>query len=119
MNLTNTILKNYDYYNITLKIKENDFIYFDPPYHPLNETSKFTNYTSYGFDYNQQKRLANFFYELDKRKCKILLSNSDTTFVRDLYSSFTENIVSLNTLRSINSNSEKRKNHSELIIKNF
>lgn len=119
MNLTNTILEDYDYYNITLKIKENDFIYFDPPYHPLNETSKFTNYTSYGFDYNQQKRLANFFYELDKRKCKILLSNSDTTFVRDLYSSFTENIVSLNTLRSINSNSEKRKNHSELIIKNF
>lgn len=119
MNLTNTILENYDYYNITLKIKENDFIYFDPPYHPLNETSKFTNYTSYGFDYNQQKRLANFFYELDKRKCKILLSNSDTTFVRDLYSSFTENIVSLKTLRSINSNSEKRKNHSELIIKNF
>ncbi|HSL13189.1 MAG TPA: Dam family site-specific DNA-(adenine-N6)-methyltransferase [Nitrososphaeraceae archaeon] len=119
MNLTNTILEDYDYYNITLKIKENDFIYFDPPYHPLNETSKFTNYTSYGFDYNQQKRLANFFYELDKRKCKILLSNSDTTFVRDLYSSFTENIVSLKTLRSINSNSEKRKNHSELIIKNF
>jgi len=56
---------------------------------------------------------------LDKRKCKILLSNSDTTIIRDLYSSFKENIISLNTLRSINSNAEKRKNHSELIIKNF
>ncbi|HEX5981308.1 MAG TPA: DNA adenine methylase, partial [Nitrososphaeraceae archaeon] len=72
-----------------------------------------------GFDYNQQKRLANFFYELDKRKCKILLSNSDTSLVRELYSSFTENIISLTTIRSINSNTEKRKNHSELIIKNF
>jgi DNA adenine methylase len=119
MNLTNTILENYDYHNISTKIKENDFIYFDPPYHPLNETSNFTNYTTHGFDYNQQKRLANFFYELDKRKCKILLSNSDTTVIRDLYSSFTENIISINTLRSINSNPERRKNHSELIIKNF
>jgi DNA adenine methylase len=119
MNLTNTILENYDYHNISTKINENDFIYFDPPYHPLNETSNFTNYTTHGFDYNQQKRLADFFYELDKRKCKILLSNSDTTVIRDLYSSFTENIISINTLRSINSNPERRKNHSELIIKNF
>ena len=119
MNSTNTIIESYDYQNIITKVKEDDFIYLDPPYYPLNETANFTNYTNYGFDINQQKRLANFFYELDKRKCKILLSNSDTTFIRDLYSSFTENIVSLNTLRSINSNSEKRKNHSELIIKNF
>jgi DNA adenine methylase len=117
--LTNVFFETYDYQYITTKIKENDFVYFDPPYHPLNETSNFTNYTPHGFDYNQQKRLANFFYELDKRKCNILLSNSDTTFVRDLYSSFSENIISLSTLRSINSNTEKRKNHSEVIIKNF
>jgi DNA adenine methylase len=117
--LKNVFFETYDYQYITTKIKENDFIYFDPPYHPLNETSNFTNYTPHGFDYNQQKRLANFFYELDKRKCNILLSNSDTTFVRDLYSSFSENIISLSTLRSINSNTEKRKNHSEVIIKNF
>src|SRR5919112_5127493 len=104
--LTNVFFETYDYQYISTKIKENDFIYFDPPYHPLNETSNFTNYTPHGFDYNQQKRLANFFYELDKRKCNILLSNSDTTFVRDLYSSFSENIISLSTLRSINSNTE-------------
>jgi len=119
MNLRNTTIENYDYQKISSKIKENDFIYLDPPYFPINETSNFTNYTSYGFDIGQQKRLANFFYELDKRKCKILLSNSDTTIIRDLYSSFKENIISLSALRSINSNAEKRKNHSELIIKNF
>ncbi len=119
MNLRNTTIENYDYQKISSKIKENDFIYFDPPYFPINKTSNFTNYTSYGFDISQQKRLANFFNELDKRKCKILLSNSDTTIIRDLYSSFKENIISLNALRSINSNAEKRKNQSELIIKNF
>ena len=119
MNLRNTTIENYDYQKISSKIKENDFIYLDPPYFPINETSNFTNYTSYGFDIGQQKRLANFFYDLDKRKCKILLSNSDTTIIRDLYSSFKENIISLSALRSINSNAEKRKNHSELIIKNF
>ena len=119
MNLRNTTIENYDYQKISSKIQENDFIYLDPPYFPINETSNFTNYTSYGFDIGQQKRLANFFYDLDKRKCKILLSNSDTTIIRDLYSSFKENIISLSALRSINSNAEKRKNHSELIIKNF
>jgi DNA adenine methylase len=119
MNLRNTTIENYDYQKISSIIKENDFIYFDPPYFPINETSNFTNYTSYGFDISQQKRLANFFNELDKRKCKILLSNSDTTVIRELYSSFKENIISLNALRSINSNAEKRKNQSELIIKNF
>jgi DNA adenine methylase len=119
LNSTNTTIESHDYQNIITKVKENDFIYLDPPYHPLNQTANFTNYTNFGFDINQQKRLANFFNELDKRKCKIILSNSDTIFIRDLYSSFKENIISLKTLRSINSNSEKRKNHNELIIKNF
>src|SRR5829696_27697 len=119
LNSINTTIENYDYQNIITKVKEDDFIYIDPPYHPLNETSNFTNYTVFGFDTNQQKRLANFFNELDKRKCKIILSNSDTIFIRDLYSPFKENIIPLKALRSINSNSEKRKNHNELIIKNF
>ena len=119
LNLTNTIIENYDYQKAIIKIKENDFIYLDPPYYPLNKTSNFTNYTSDGFDYMEQKRLASFFGELDKKKCKIILSNSDTTVIRDLYSSFKENTIALNTLRSINSNADKRKNHSELIIKNF
>ncbi len=119
LNSTNTTIENYDYQKILPKVTKDDFIYIDPPYHPLTETAKFTNYTSFGFDTFQQKRLANFFNELDRRKCKIILSNSDTIFIRDLYSSFKENIISLKALRSINSNSEKRKNHKELIIKNF
>ena len=119
LNSINTTIENYDYQNIITKVKQDDFIYIDPPYHPLNKTSNFTNYTVFGFDTNQQKREDNFFNELDKRKCKIILSNSDTIFIRDLYSPFKENIIPLKALRSINSNSEKRKNHNELIIKNF
>lgn len=103
LNSTNTIIESYDYQNIITKVKEDDFVYLDPPYYPLNETANFTNYTNFGFDVNQQKRLANFFKELDKKNCKIILSNSDTIFIRDLYSSFKENIISLKTLRSINS----------------
>ena len=109
LNSTNTNIENHDYQNIITKVKENDFIYLDPPYHPLNDTSNFTKYTNFGFDINQQKRLANFFNELDKRKCKILLSNSDTIFIRDLYSPFKENIISLKTLRLINRTRKKKK----------
>ncbi|MDF2736728.1 MAG: adenine methylase [Nitrososphaeraceae archaeon] len=74
LNSINTTIENYDYQNIITKVKEDDFIYIDPPYHPLNETSNFTNYTVFSFDTNQQKRLANFFNELYKRECKILLA---------------------------------------------
>jgi DNA adenine methylase len=67
---TNTDIESYDHQNIITKVKKDDFVYLDPPYYPLNETANFTNYTNFGFDVNQQKRLANFFKELDKKIVK-------------------------------------------------
>jgi DNA adenine methylase len=67
---TNTVIESYDHQNIITKVKEDDFVYLDPPYYSLNETANFTNYTNFGFDVNQQKRLANFFKELDKKIVK-------------------------------------------------
>ncbi len=60
LNSTNTVIESYDPQNIITKVKKDDFVYLDPPYYPLNETANFTNYTKFGFDVNQQKRLANF-----------------------------------------------------------
>ena len=60
-------------------------IFLDPPYNPIDETANFTEYTNTGFDSLEQKRLANLFKDLDHRGCKIILSNSDTNLVRELY----------------------------------
>lgn len=116
----NTIIQKKDFEEILLNnVKSNDFVYLDPPYNPINETSRFTNYTNSGFDIHQQKRLANIFHRLDNIGCKIIQSNSDTEIIRELYRDFSNNIVKIGSIRSINSKPQKRSGHTELIIKNF
>ena len=69
---------------LTENAKESDFIYLDPPYSPVSPTANFTTYTAYGFNLSDQKLLAELFRKLDDRKCNILLSNSDTPYIRKL-----------------------------------
>src|SRR5690348_1607203 len=69
-----------DYRNVTQNAQKGDFIYFDPPYQPLNDTSYFTAYTADGFNNRDQSELAKVFRELNSRGCLVLLSNSDTPF---------------------------------------
>jgi DNA adenine methylase len=101
------------------KTKEGDFIYLDPPYNPVSSTAYFTKYTNSGFNYKDQEELAAIFRKLDERKCKVLLSNSDTKFIKELYSDFAKYIVEVDVVRSINCNASKRAGHKELIIRNY
>jgi len=106
------------YYQLALEqAKENDFVYLDPPYQPVNATSSFTNYTHEGFSENDQKLLAKVFSVLTERGCKIVLSNSDTPLIHSLYSGF--NIEQIKVSRTISCIGEKRKGSTELIICNF
>jgi DNA adenine methylase len=91
-----------------------DFVYFDPPYHPLSPTSNFTAYTRYSFSQDDQIRLKYVFAELAERGVKVMLSNSDCKFIRELYSDFTIN--SIIAPRLINSDARKRGNITELLI---
>jgi DNA adenine methylase len=74
--------------------RRGDFVYFDPPYHPISETSDFTAYTAGGFGMEDQRRLAAVFRELASRGCAVMLSNSDTPFIRRLYAGFRRSIAS-------------------------
>lgn len=96
---------------------ENDLVYFDPPYQPLNTTSNFTNYTPGGFTINDQYRLARVYETLHKRGCILMLSNSDTSLIRDLYSSY--QIHEIYAKRVINSNPLGRGEITELLITNL
>lgn len=105
-------------------IDENTFVYFDPPYRPLSNTSNFTSYSEECFDDKNQIELANFFIELDKIGAKLLLSNSDPknmneedNFFDELYKNF--NIKRINANRMINSKSSNRGKIKELLISNF
>jgi len=106
-----------DYREMLSKAETNDFIYLDPPYNPVSSTSNFTAYTHQGFGDDDQIKLKKTFMELNQKNCKVLLSNSDTPFIRELYSDFI--IREVEVQRAINSKGSKRTGHKELIISNY
>lgn len=105
-------------------IDEYTFVYFDPPYRPLTDTSSFTAYTENLFNDNEQIELAKFVDEMHRKGAKIVISNSDPKnsnteddFFDNIYSA--HNIKRVEATRMINSNSEARGKIKELLISNF
>lgn len=98
-----------DFYDI--KPKQGDFVYFDPPYYDT-----FTQYTESHFNEDAQKRLHQFCVELDSLGVKFILSNSDTPFIRNLYSSF--HVDEIDAMRCISRNGQQRGKFQEVIVFN-
>ena len=94
-----------------------DFVYLDPPYHPLSETSKFTSYTKEDFGNREQVALAETCRTLDKRGVLFAISNSSTPLVFSLYEGF--RIEKLKAKRAINSKAAGRGPIEELLILNY
>ncbi len=94
-------------------INKGDLVYFDPPYHPLNQTSSFTSYSG-AFGKDEQIRLRDYFETLDKKGIYVILSNSSANFIKDLYGKF--NIQRVHARRFINSKADKRQGVCEFII---
>jgi len=105
------------YKNTTLKCKDNDFVYLDPPYFPVSRTSNFTDYTKESFGTQQHQELANEFDRLDSIGSKVLLSNSNSEYVKSLYKNYF--ILKVKSTRSINCNADRRSAHHDLIISNY
>jgi DNA adenine methylase len=100
------------------------FVYFDPPYRPLNITSSFTSYSQDDFNDEQQIKLAKFYDLLDQQEVKLMLSNSDPknqntndNFFDNLYGKY--RIHRLQASRAINSNAEKRGLIQEILVINY
>jgi DNA adenine methylase len=108
-----------DYKSALLKAEKDDFIYLDPPYHPTSRTANFTSYSDSGFGDDDQLELSEIFAELNDKKCKVLLSNSDTPLIRKLYSDFSSRIKEVNVSRVINCKASRRLGHKELLISNY
>jgi DNA adenine methylase len=111
--LSRAKIENADYRTAVAGAQKGDFIYFDPPYDPVTPTANFTSYTANAFGPDQQKELAETARMLVARGCKVMLSNSDTPFIRSIYKGFTVDRVKCS--RAINSNAAKRGDVDEVI----
>ena len=113
-----------DYSRSMEYVTGNTFVYFDPPYRPLNVTSAFTSYTKEDFNDENQKELAVFYRNLNERNAKLMLSNSnpkninkDDTFFDNIYQGF--HIDEIQASRMINANSDGRGKISEILVTNY
>ncbi len=94
-----------------------DFVYFDPPYVPLSDTSNFTSYTAGAFSGPEQKRLALTAAGLVRRGVNVALSNSGHPDIVALYSAADFELTSVDAPRLINSDSAARGSISEHLIR--
>jgi len=98
-------------------LDKDDFVYFDPPYAPLNTTSNFTSYTQDGFGSQMQVELRDFCNRLTDRGVKFMLSNSSAPLILDLYEKY--HIEFVYASRAINSKGENRGKIPEVIVRNY
>lgn len=122
--LQNVKILNGDFSHTAKYVQGYTFIYFDPPYRPLDATSSFNSYVKESFDDNEQIRLKDFYSALSDEGCNVLLSNSDCKsrnaeddFFDRLYADFF--IARVYAKRCINANPAKRGTLTELLIRNY
>jgi DNA adenine methylase len=101
--------------------KKGDFIYFDPPYYPVSETSYFTSYTRDSFGGQDHWDLAQVYAELCQKGCYVMLSNSSNPFIEGLYWRFRKDvhIHRVEARRNINSRVDRRGHVTELVVVNY
>lgn len=110
-------IKKGDFEKAVLDVQPGDFVYFDPPYIPLSETSAFTSYTHEGFSYDDQVRLRDTFKKLSDTGAYVMLSNSSSFLVEELYRDF--NIHYVEATRTNGAKSSSRGKISEIIVTNY
>ena len=117
-------IKRADFRQVDKDIRPHSFVYYDPPYRPLNKTSSFTSYSKNPFTDEDQTGLASLFQRLNEKGIQQMLSNSDPkntnpedNFFDELYQGF--HIFRVPAKRMINSKGEKRSAINEIIVTNY
>ncbi|KQS36824.1 DNA adenine methylase [Pedobacter sp. Leaf194] len=117
LNESEVSIFNGDYAQVLDLADRKSFVYLDPPYHPLSESSNFTGYIEGGWNESHQIRLKEACDDLTDRGIKFLLSNSSAPFILDLYQNYSTTLVKAN--RAINSNGAGRGKVDEVLIRNY
>jgi DNA adenine methylase len=117
LNSANIKIINGDYSDVLAMSSPQSFVYLDPPYHPVSESSNFTGYVQGGWNADDQIRLREACDTLTAKGIKFLLSNSASSFILEQYKDYEINIIKAS--RAINSNGDKRGPIDEVLIKNY
>ena len=110
-------LTSIDYAEVVKTLPKSCFVYIDPPYDPVSDTSSFTGYARGGFSRDEQIRLRECCDRLHKRGLKFMLSNSATDFIKEQYAAY--NITIVRAKRAINSDGAKRGQVDEVVVRNY
>ena len=108
---------NGDFSTALNNVTKKSFVYLDPPYDPISDSSSFTGYTKGGFGREQQESLKETCDRLNKKNVKFMLSNSATEFIKNLYKDYT--IRTIQAKRSVNSIASRRGFVDEVIVTNY
>lgn len=115
--LRNVDIEARDFTAATRLIRRGDLVYFDPPYNPVSKTSGFTDYAKGGFGVDAQEKLAKTFAVLAQRGAHVILSNSLTPLMTELYKDF--HISEVAAKRSVNSRTDRRGEVLEVLVTTF
>jgi len=110
-------LTSLDYAEVLKTLPKNTFVYIDPPYDPVSDTSSFTGYSKGGFSRDEQIRLRECCDELHKKGLKFMLSNSATDFIKKQYAAY--HITVVQAKRAVNSDGTKRGEIAEVVVRNY
>lgn len=106
-----------DFAGLLPAVKDGDFVYLDPPYHPVSRTASFTSYTAGAFTLSEQERLCAMFREADRRGAMVMLSNSVSPDILEMYAEFCVERVAVQ--RFINAKVAGRAGAEEIIVRNY
>jgi DNA adenine methylase len=115
--LDDTEIRNTGFEYITEVAKEDDLVYFDPPYEPMSPTAYFTDYSAEGFGKADQERLRDVAQELDEKGVNVILSNSGVMY--EMYDEAGFYVEVEGATRAINSDAENRDEVEEIIATNI
>lgn len=118
-NKSNIEFFNEDFEVFLNRCETGDFVYLDPPYDPVSDSSSFAGYNAGGFSRHDQQRLKEICDELNNRGVYFLLSNSSTDFILNLYNEPDYTIDLVDAKRNINSKAENRGAVKEVLVRNY
>ena len=116
-NVAEITFSSVDYAELLKNVRRGTFVYLDPPYDPVSDTSSFTGYARGGFTKDDQIRLRECCDELNRRGVRFMLSNSATDFIREQYAAY--HITTVQAKRAINSVASKRGDVDEVVVRNY
>ena len=109
-----------DFESAVENAKSGDFVYFDPPYFPLSETSNFTSYTKTGFTYQDHLRLRELVLKLANKGVQVMVSNSYIGPTFEMYLDYPNlHVHKIYANRSINSDATHRGKVPEMLVTSY